>query len=96
MALFLSILIIGIYLIAINIWLAIKKLHHTSVKILSIIDASLAVVWVILFIYMSKASGNPDDGKEILQFYLPLLLPVSVFFLNIFRIAKMIQKHYNK
>ena len=39
--------------------------------LLGALTAVCAVVSMALFLMMQRAAGNPDDGKELLQLYIP-------------------------
>lgn len=50
-----------------------------------------AIIALILFVIVQKANGNPDSGKEFVQFYFPIsvfLVFIAIGFISSIRLDK--------
>ncbi len=70
----------------------ISKWEKTKI-VLSCIVPVLSLISMILFCYIQKAHGNPDAGKEFVQWYFPLSI---YLFLTVFGIMSFIITIYKK
>lgn len=71
----------GIVALFLTLLIAILFKWEKTRLISGILMSVISVIAMVLFIYIQEINGNPDYGKEFMQFYFPIL--VLVFFIGI-------------
>ena len=61
--------------------------------LLGILTAISSIVSMVLFLLMQKAAGNPDQGKELFQLYIPCGAYLVVALVGLLTAAGIHRKH---